>query len=86
MASYALTTARTHLGELVAQARRTHRPVTITQHGKPVVALISIDDLANLEDQAAMAAHFAEKAAGRGGISLDSLDAALDRFDTESIE
>jgi hypothetical protein len=33
-----------------------------------------------------MAAHFAEKAAGRGGISLDSLDAALDRFDTESIE
>ena len=59
MASYALTAARTHLGELVAQARHTHRPVTITEHGKPVVALINIDDLADLEDRAALAAHFA---------------------------
>jgi prevent-host-death family protein len=86
MASYALTAARTHLGELVAQARHTHRPVTITEHGKPVVALINIDDLADLEDRAALAAHFAEKAAGRSGVSLDALDAALDRIDAEFIE
>ena len=86
MASYPLTAARTHLGELVAQARHTHRPVTITEHGKPVVALINVDDLADLEDRAASAAHFAEKAAGRSGISLDALDAALDRIDAEPIE
>jgi prevent-host-death family protein len=77
---------RTHLGELVAQARHTHRPVTITEHGKPVVALINIDDLADLEDRAALAAHFAEKAAGHTGVSLDALDDALDRIDAETIE
>ena len=86
MDSYPLTAARTHLGELVAQARYTHRPVTITEHGKPVVALINIDDLADLEDRAALAAHFAEKAAGRSGVSLDALDAALDRIDADTIE
>jgi prevent-host-death family protein len=86
MTSYTLTAARTHLGELVAQARHSHRPVTITEHGKPVVALINIDDLADLEDRAALAAHFAEKAAGRSGVSLDSLDAALDRIDAETVE
>jgi prevent-host-death family protein len=86
MTSYALTAARTHLGELVAQARHSHRPVTITEHGKPVVALINIDDLADLEDRAALAAHFAEKAAGRSGVGLDELDAALDRIDADTIE
>jgi prevent-host-death family protein len=86
MASYPLTAARTHLGELVAQARHTHRAVTITEHGKPVVALINIDDLADLEDRAALAAHFAEKAAGHSGVSLDALDAALDWIDAETAE
>jgi prevent-host-death family protein len=86
MASYPLTAARTHLGELVAQARHTHRAVTITEHGKPVVALINIDDLADLEDRAALAAHFAEKAAGHSGVNLDELDAALDRIDAETAE
>jgi prevent-host-death family protein len=80
---YPLTAARTRLGELVAQARYTHRPVTISEHGKPVVALINIDDLADLEDRAALAAHFSDKAAGRGGIGLDELDAALDRVDAD---
>ncbi|HEU5419360.1 MAG TPA: type II toxin-antitoxin system Phd/YefM family antitoxin [Streptosporangiaceae bacterium] len=86
MATYPLTAARTHLGELVAQARHTHRPVTISVHGKPVVALINIDDLADLEDRAALAAHYADKAAGRSGVQLDELDAALDRIDAETIE
>jgi hypothetical protein len=45
-----------------------------------------IDDLADLEDRSALAAHFAEKAAGRSGVSLDTLDAALDRIDAETIE
>jgi hypothetical protein len=57
------------------------RPVIISQDGKPVAPLINIDDLADLEDRAALAAHLADKAAGRDGISLDELDAALDRIE-----
>jgi hypothetical protein len=47
--------------------------------------LINIDDLADLEDRTALAAHLADKAAGRDGISLDGLDAALDRIDAETL-
>ena len=82
---YPLTAAQTHLGELVAEARQSHRPVTISEGGKPVAALINIDDLADLEDRAALAAHLADKVAGRDGISLDELDAALDRLDAETL-
>jgi prevent-host-death family protein len=78
--AYPLTTAQTQLGELVAEARQSHRPITISEHGKPVAALIDIDDLADLEDRAALAAHLANKATGRGGITLNELDAALDRI------
>jgi prevent-host-death family protein len=79
--AYPLSAAGAHLGELVTEARRSHRPVTISEDGKPVAALISIDDLADLEDRAALAAHLADKAAGRDGVSLDEMDAALDRID-----
>ena len=66
-------------------ARRSHRPVTISEDGEPVAALINIDDLADLEDRAALAAHLADKIAGRDGISLDELDAALDRIDAATL-
>jgi prevent-host-death family protein len=79
------TAAQTHLGELVAEARQNHRPVTISEDGKPVAALINIDDLADPEDRAALAAHLADKVAGRGGTSLDELDDALDRIDAENL-
>ncbi len=82
--AYPLPAAQTHLSELVAEVRQSHRPVAISEGGKPVAALINIDDLADLEDQAALGAHLADKAAGRDGISLDDLDAALDRIDAES--
>ncbi|HEY2078792.1 MAG TPA: type II toxin-antitoxin system Phd/YefM family antitoxin [Streptosporangiaceae bacterium] len=82
---YPLTAAQTHLGELVAEVRRSHRPVTISEGGRPVAALINIDDLADLEDRAALAAHLADKAAGRDGISIDELDNALDRIDAETL-
>jgi prevent-host-death family protein len=74
-----------HLRKLVAEARQSHRPVTISEDGKPVAALINIDDLADLEDRAALAAHLADKAAGRNAISLDELDAALDRIDARTL-
>jgi prevent-host-death family protein len=82
--AYPLPTAQQQLGRLVAEARDTHRAVTISEHGKAVAALISVDDLAELEDRAALAAHLADKAAGRGGISLDELDAALDQIDAQT--
>jgi prevent-host-death family protein len=80
--AYPLATAQEHLAELVAEARQSHRPVTIVKDGNPVAAVINIDDLADLEDRAALAAHLADKAAGRDGITLEELDAALDRIDT----
>lgn len=83
--AYPLTAAQTHLGDLVAEARQSHRPVTISEDGKPVAAVINIDDLADLQDRAALAAHLADKAAGRNGIGLDELDAALDRIDAETL-
>jgi prevent-host-death family protein len=79
--AYPLAAAQAHLGDLVAEARLSHRPVTISENGEPVAALINIDDLADLEDRAALAAHLTDKVAGRDGISLDELDAALDRID-----
>jgi len=81
--SYTLTSARTHLGELVSRARYSHRPVAITEHGKPSVAIINIEDLADLEDRAALAAHYAARLAGRDGVALADLDAALDRLDAD---
>ena len=83
--AYPLTAAQAQLGQLVAEARQSHRPVTISEDGKPVAALINIDDLADLEDRAALAEHLADKVAGRDGISLDDLDIALDRIDAEPL-
>jgi prevent-host-death family protein len=82
--AYPLSAAQQQLGELVAEARDTHRAVTISEHGKAVAALISVDDLAELEDRAALAQHLADKAAGHGGVGLDELDAALDRIDAQT--
>jgi prevent-host-death family protein len=83
--AYPLSAAQARLSELVAEARQSRRPVTISDGGKPVVALINVDDLADLEDRAALAAHLADKAAGREGISLDGLDAELDRIDANNL-
>ena len=82
--AYPLSTAQEHLGELVAEARQSRRPVTISDDGRPVVAIIDVADLADLEDRAALAEHLSDKAEGRQGASLDELDAALDRIDAQS--
>ena len=41
-------------------------------------------DLADLEDRAALAAHYAAKLAERAGVPLADLDAALDRMDADN--
>jgi prevent-host-death family protein len=81
--AYSLTAARARLGELVHRARFGHRAVTITEHGKPSVAIVNVEDLADLEDRAALAAHYAARLAGRDGVGLADLDAALDEIDAE---
>ena len=45
--------------------------------------LINVDDLADREDRAALAAYYIAKLAGRDGIPLADLDAALDRIDAD---
>jgi len=81
--SYSLTSARAHLGELVSRARYSHRPVAITEHGKPSSGCKNRHDLADLEDRAALAAHYAARLAGRSGVPLADLDTALDRVDAD---
>lgn len=81
--SYPMTAAAARLGELAAEARDTHRPVTIGEQGRPLVAIIGIEDLADLQDGAALAAHLSDKAADRGGVPLGDLDAALDKIDAQ---
>lgn len=73
-----MTAAAARLGELAGRARETHRPVAIGENGRAVAAIIGIEDLADLQDGAALAAHLADKAAGRDGVVLADLDEALD--------
>jgi prevent-host-death family protein len=82
--AYSLPVAQAHLAELVTAARQSHRPVTISENGRPVAALITVEDLADLEDRAALAAHLTDKVAGIGGVTLDELDGALNRIDAET--
>lgn len=80
-----LTEAHARLGELVNQARHGHEPVTLTDHGKPVAAIIGAEELADLQGLAAIARHQADKATGRvTGVIITSpedLEAALDDWE-----
>lgn len=46
----ALKDVKNHLSEVVDQVEREHARVTITKHGRPAAVVISIDDLASLEE------------------------------------
>jgi antitoxin YefM len=45
-----LADAKNRLSEIVQSAMTTHERVIVTKNGKPVVAIISVDDLAALEE------------------------------------
>ncbi|MDQ3763869.1 MAG: type II toxin-antitoxin system Phd/YefM family antitoxin [Actinomycetota bacterium] len=59
MSELSISKARDHLGEIVSRAEHAHERTVLTRHGKAVAAVISIDDLRELEaaeDEADLAA------------------------------
>lgn len=48
--SMALRDVKNHLSEVVDQVEREHDRVVITKHGRPAAVVVSIDDLASLEE------------------------------------
>lgn len=45
-----LRDVKNHLSEVVEQVEREHDRVVITKHGRPAAVVISVDDLASLEE------------------------------------
>jgi prevent-host-death family protein len=82
--AYTLTNARSRLGELVNRARFGRDRVILTEHGHPVAAIISVEDLAELQaaaDEADVAAAAAVQADRETGIPHAEVEAALDAMD-----
>jgi antitoxin YefM len=50
MTAVPLGEVRDRLSEYVSEVERTHERVTITRHGYPAAVLISVDDLASIEE------------------------------------
>ena len=49
-----LADAKNRLSEIVHSAMTTHERVIVTKNGKPAVAIISVDDLASIEETLAI--------------------------------
>lgn len=49
-AAMALKDVKNHLSEVVEQVEREHDRVVITKHGRPAAVVVSVDDLASLEE------------------------------------
>jgi prevent-host-death family protein len=82
--AYTLTNARSRFGELVNRARFGRERIVLTEHGKPVAAIISVEELAELQaaaDAADVAAAQAVLATGHPGLPNDQVMAALDALD-----
>ncbi|WP_131765335.1 type II toxin-antitoxin system Phd/YefM family antitoxin [Candidatus Protofrankia californiensis] len=45
-----ISEARDHLGEIVSKAEHAHERIVLTRHGRAVAAVISIEDLRDLEE------------------------------------
>lgn len=59
MTEMPISDARDHLGEIVSKAEYAHERTMLTRHGKAVAAVISLEDLRELEaaeDEADLAA------------------------------
>jgi prevent-host-death family protein len=62
--TFPITEARAHFGSLVRRASTARERITITDHGQPAAVLISARELADLEDDLALALYRAEQATG----------------------
>jgi prevent-host-death family protein len=81
---FPLTSARARLGELVKRARYGRERLVITEHGRPVAAIVSVDELAELQaaaDAADAALAARVRASGEPGIPHEQVMAALDALD-----
>ncbi|SDY08486.1 prevent-host-death family protein [Modestobacter sp. DSM 44400] len=76
MSAVPLGEARDRLSEYVTDVERTHERVTITRHGRPAAVLISVDDLASIEETLEMLDTPRRREGGPGG----QADAAAGRF------
>jgi prevent-host-death family protein len=86
--AYPLTIARARLGELVNRARFGRDRVILTEHGTPVAAIISVDELAELQaavDAADLATAEQLKASGQPLFPHDDVMAALDALDAADV-
>lgn len=86
--TYTLTNARSRFGELVNRARFGRERVILTEHGTPVAAIISVEELAELQaavDAADIAAAVAVKATGESGIPHENVLAVLDALDAADV-
>ena len=82
--AYTLTNARSRFGELVNRARFGRERIILTEHGTPVAAIISVEELAELQaavDVADIAAAAEVKASAQAGIPHEEVMAALDALD-----
>jgi prevent-host-death family protein len=82
--TFTLTAARTKLGELVNRAVYGQEPVIITEHGREVAAIISVEELTALRAAADAAdLRLAQRVAGSGdpGVSHEAVMAAMDALD-----
>ena len=48
-----ITDLKTRAAEIVDQARKTHRPVLLTRHGRGVAVLLDVEEYENLSERAA---------------------------------
>jgi prevent-host-death family protein len=49
MGEMTISEARDHLGAIVSRAEHAHERTVLTRHGRPVAAVISLEDLRELE-------------------------------------
>jgi prevent-host-death family protein len=59
-----MTEARKQFGSLVRRAATARERVTITDHGQPAAVLVNAQELADLEEQLALARYRADQVAG----------------------
>ena len=84
---YPLMQARSRLGELVSRARFGRERVVITEDGEPVAVLISVDELAELQqtqDAADLALCQRIKIDSGPGVPHDAFMAMLEAEDARS--